>query len=252
MGAYESTARSNGTKEEEEDEAMMRLIASAMFGAVAIWGAAKMVDNTDTQERNRQSLVNSSFIRPEGLNQRSIWSPPPRGRFKMNTDGACRPTPVGIMLSRDCVVQRGPSGYGGILRDHNGKWIRGFIGFIGVADCLTSELHGILKGLEILDEFDLKGAILETDSQAAYEWVTRQGVIRGKSEIIHACWSTIMECRQLIRKNYIDVSLVPGEKANRCADKLADMAIEARYKYLEIKYPPPDLKYLVEKDAKFV
>ncbi|GJZ41133.1 polynucleotidyl transferase, ribonuclease H-like superfamily protein 1 [Tanacetum coccineum] len=67
-----------------------------------------------------------------------------------------------------------PSGYGRILRDHNGKWIRGFKGYIGVTENQTAELYGIHKGLELLDKLGYKGAILETDCKGAHEYVTRR------------------------------------------------------------------------------
>ncbi|KAK9064673.1 hypothetical protein SSX86_016055 [Deinandra increscens subsp. villosa] len=263
MGASESTARSNATKEEEEREshpanssssdgtsigAAAAIATAAAGAAVAAWGISKMLSNNPETQETQNSLVNPSHL-IESIGSivasgRSSWSPPPPGRFKLNTDGACRPKYVG-----NADVQRGPSGYGGILRDHRGKWVQGFIGFIGESDCLTSEFHGILKGLEVLDKLNLKMAILETDSQAAYEWVTRRGDGYGKSEIVRASWPMIMKCRQLADKNGIAINLVHGENANKCADKLANMGIARGEEYVEIKFLPDGLRFLVEKDA---
>ncbi|KAF5764007.1 putative ribonuclease H domain-containing protein [Helianthus annuus] len=265
MGASESTPRSNETKDEEKRKqennnslgdaiAAATAVATVAAGAAGVvWGISKMLsNNTETEESSRQvtepSLLNTSrtpVVYEAARGRRSFWSPPPPGRFKMNTDGACHP------MRQDGGVQRGPSGYGGILRDHHGNWVRGFIGFIGdQSDCFTSELYGILKGLELLDKLKLKQAILETDSQAAFQFVTGHDdeYLRQK-EIVRASWSIIQKCKQLAEKNGITFKLVPGKDANQCADKLAGMAILRRSAYVEFKDLPQELKYLVEKDG---
>nr|GFA79425.1 polynucleotidyl transferase, ribonuclease H-like superfamily protein 1 [Tanacetum cinerariifolium] len=85
MGAAESTSRTNGTNQEEE-------------------------------ERKQKS---NTMVRAAATI--STWSPTPKGLFKMNIDGACHPNEVYNNTYGDS-VDRGPSGYGGILRDHNGNW----------------------------------------------------------------------------------------------------------------------------------
>lgn len=167
----------------------------------------------------------------------------------MNTDGSSQS--IGQTPGRP---QQGPSGYGGILRDNDGSWIRGFIGFIGESDGLTSELYGILKGLEMLVKLNLKGSVLETDCKAALEWVTREdGRLPKMGNVLDENISEIItKCRQLIDENNIDIKLV-SEDANRCADKLAKMAVAKRLSYKEYDFPPDDqLRNLVAKDAKFI
>lgn len=124
---------------------------------------------------------------------------------------------------------------------------------MGVSDCLTSQFHGIFKGLELLDKLNLKGAILETDCQPAYEWITRDGDWRrAKREIIHVWWPIIMKCRELVDKNAVLFNLILRDDGNKCAEKLADMAIDRKVEHLEIKDVPWKLRYLVEQDAKSV
>ena len=178
---------------------------------------------------------------------KSTWSRPPVGRFKMNTDGVC-PYP---MIQADG-VERGLAGYAGILRNDRGIWVRGFQGsFNGeTKNIVTIELHGIHKGLKLLDKLKLKGSILESDNQAAVDWVNRQNNYRGNSPIINGCWDIIIESRQLKLKNDVAIVHIIGDNANQCADKLADIAAKKQGPYLEIRDLPPEISHLVVKDMK--
>ncbi|XP_076927919.1 uncharacterized protein LOC143591653 [Bidens hawaiensis] len=163
----------------------------------------------------------------------------------MNTDASCCPKQVG-----NGFVERGPCGYGGILRDHHGNWVRGFIGYIDEANILTSELHGVLQGLKVLDKLKHKGATLETDNKGVYEWVTGLND-RRQTEIIHESWRINQGFKDLAKKNNITIKHIPGKDANRCADRLADIARMEKTRYREIEHLPDDreLKVLVEGDS---
>ncbi|KAF5764012.1 putative ribonuclease H domain-containing protein [Helianthus annuus] len=266
MSTSRSTSRSNGTKEEEVPQqennssggsfmaAATTLATIGAGAAVAFWGISKMLSNnkeTVTQGRNRH-LMEPSLVNPHDMvyesKNRSIWSPPSIGCYKMNTDGGCHPkryvTPDGIEV--------GPSGYGGILRDHDGAWVQGFIGYIGEKDSFTAEVYGILKGLELLVQLNIKGAILEADHESLCNvHVNGEGKCEdNKSEIVRACAENIKKCRDLMVKNNITVEFVPRKCANECAHTLANIALEKKQEYLDIIDLPNELKYLVERDAK--
>nr|GEZ65924.1 putative retrotransposon Ty1-copia subclass protein [Tanacetum cinerariifolium] len=105
MGAAESTSRTNGTNQEEEERkqksnTMVRAAATISTMGVAAWGISRMLsNNTDTQE-NESAMKIQMITEPscvlEGKSQTSgiTWSPTPRGLFKMNIDGACHPNEV--------------------------------------------------------------------------------------------------------------------------------------------------------------
>ncbi|GJV28538.1 polynucleotidyl transferase, ribonuclease H-like superfamily protein 1 [Tanacetum coccineum] len=257
MGAAESTSRTNGTNQEEEERKQKSSIvvgAAATIAAVGVaaWGISRMLsDNTDTQETEPSFLLHKRHKEEyEGKSQTSgiTWSPPPPGRFKMNTDGSHRHKEEYVGPEIDSAKLH-PSGYGGILRDHNGKWIRGFKGYIGVTDNQTAELYGIHKGLELLDKLGYKGAILETDCKGAHEYVTRRDEDQGNKKSIRDSWKIIKECRKLADKNNI-VVLHIGRDANKCADRLAKSAIKKQGKYEELIVLPDEIDHLVSEDAK--
>ncbi|GKE74308.1 polynucleotidyl transferase, ribonuclease H-like superfamily protein 1 [Tanacetum coccineum] len=191
MGATESTSRTNGTNQEEEERkqkssTVVGAAATIAVVGVAAWGISRMLsDNTDTQE-TEPSYASEGKSQTSGV----TWSPPPPGRFKMNTDGSHHHKEEYVGPEIDSAKLH-PSGYGRILRDHNGKWIRGFKGYIGVTENQTAELYGIHKGLDLLDKLGYKGAILETDCKGAHEYVTRRDDDRGKKKSIHDSWKII-------------------------------------------------------------
>ncbi|KAJ1434076.1 Ribonuclease H-like superfamily [Sesbania bispinosa] len=62
------------------------------------------------------------------------WRAPLDDQIAINTDGS--------------VNQHG-TGFGGILRNANGSWIKGFYGHLHNSDILRAELHAVWKGLEL-------------------------------------------------------------------------------------------------------
>ncbi|GKB73987.1 polynucleotidyl transferase, ribonuclease H-like superfamily protein 1 [Tanacetum coccineum] len=236
---------------------------NASKNPVAAWGISRMLSDNPESRENESFMKMKMKAEPsytlEGSSQGIItWRPPPEGRLKLNTDGTCHPDEDNNNTYVDWdgdSVKRGPAGYGGILRDHNGEWVRGFIGYIGVTDSQTAELHGIHKGLVLLDKHGLTGAILETDCQGAFQWVTRRDDSRGKKKSTHDSWDIIKKCRELADKNNITITLFNRQHAkkrvNKCADKLADIAIEKRVNYKELMVLPNEICDLVSEDAKF-
>lgn len=266
MGASESTARTNGTTKDEErhqessgdsiGNGTKAAIALAAAG-VAAWQFAKMLSENQEKEnamKMKGTKLESSYLADftsssqSGYESRPVSYPIVRalsspGPYKMNTDGSCRPNqgPGGyVRITPDDPVMKGPSGYGGILRDDSGKWVRGFIGFIESSDCLTIEIHGIYKGLLLLDKLGLQGSILESDCEQATNWIIDESY-RPCSQVIKDCWDIITECKRLIHKNKIIISWCSRD-ANKCADKMAAMAVEKRLQYVEIMDLPNEIK----------
>lgn len=64
------------------------------------------------------------------------WSKPLPGWFKLNTDGASLGNP-------------GKAGGGGLIRDSEGRWIRGFSRSIGHATSVMAELWALRDGLKL-------------------------------------------------------------------------------------------------------
>ncbi|XP_024964456.1 uncharacterized protein LOC112504743 [Cynara cardunculus var. scolymus] len=254
MGSTESTGRSNRTEEEEEGQPENSSSSGGSMGAgaaiaiaaagtvMAAWGISRMISNISNSESEENddamkmkahgtessyhNLVVHQSKQYESTEPTSVWSLPPAGRFKMNTDAVCNGT------KQSDGVERGPSGYAGILRNDCGEWVRGFQGFIASTDIFTAEMYGIYNGLKLLNKPEHRGSILETDHYGASVLLNKPKKYVDKRPIVE-------KSRQLAREYDIAIKYVPRSR-NRCADRLANMAVDKCKKYLDLKKRPQD------------
>eukprot|EP00253_Pinus_taeda_P019391 PITA_19391 len=80
------------------------------------------------------------------------WSPPPINMYMLNFDGASKGNP-------------GTTGYGGAIRNHQGKALKVFFGSIGWNTNNAAELEGLWRGLKIAQKQRYSALIVEGDSQ---------------------------------------------------------------------------------------
>ncbi|KAJ0844164.1 putative ribonuclease H domain-containing protein [Helianthus annuus] len=230
MGASESTSRSNGTEEDDPQRENNRRSGGSSMGAGALATAAVVGVGVAAIGISRLLSDNTNTLERVPMGTNSTRSHPPRGPYKMTTDGGCN-----LVLG-----DRGPGWYGGVLLDHDGKWVKGFRGYVSETYTLTSELISIQKGLELLDELDLEGAILYNDNEQACEYVNGVGEYRGRSDVVRKSWHIIIKCRNLANKNNIEVKHI-GREGTKYAHKLAKMAIAKKEEYEEIEELPYEL-----------
>ena len=67
---------------------------------------------------------------------RVAWEKPPVGWMKLNSDGSALGSP-------------GKAGGGGLIRDHQGNWVRGYARAHGYTSSSKAELWALRDGLEI-------------------------------------------------------------------------------------------------------
>nr|GEW31615.1 hypothetical protein [Tanacetum cinerariifolium] len=106
-----------------------------------------------------------------------------------------------------------------------------------------AEFHGICHGLRLLAKLGYRDSVLESDSSAAIEWIKKDSY-RLKSPVIKECWEMISECKRLVHENGIDIKCISRDD-NKCADKLAFMAIEKQDTFVEIYDRPNEIKQIV-------
>ncbi|KAF2318593.1 hypothetical protein GH714_009221 [Hevea brasiliensis] len=88
------------------------------------------------------------------------WTCPPDNVFKLNTDGSL-PNLGGIACG------------GGLIRDSNGRWIKGFKAVFEKTSVLGAELWSILEGMKLAKSLGLKDIIVESDNLIAVQILTR-------------------------------------------------------------------------------
>ena len=146
------------------------------------------------------------------------WKPPSTGIFKLNTDGASKGNP-------------GKSGAGGLIRNHEGRWVAGFCHNIGTTNSLEAELSAIRDGLELVNRLRLTNVDVETDSKLAVQLIA--GSIFSGEHVN----SLVCDCRRLMAEIGSTTLTHVYREANACADILANLGVVANG--LEVFANPP-------------
>ena len=79
------------------------------------------------------------------------WEKPPRGWVKLNTDGSAMKNPD-------------RAGGGGLFRDHDGVWLKGFARGLGFTNSILAELWAPRDGLLLAKELGFQQLIIELDA----------------------------------------------------------------------------------------
>ncbi|KAK9992118.1 hypothetical protein SO802_027103 [Lithocarpus litseifolius] len=79
------------------------------------------------------------------------WEKPPVGWAKLNSDGSALGNP-------------GRAVGGGVIRDHEGQWLKGYAGPLGCTNSCMAELWALRDGLLLAKEMGLNNLIIELDA----------------------------------------------------------------------------------------
>jgi len=134
------------------------------------------------------------------------WKYPQEGWIKLNCDGACK--------------ENGDrSGCGGLLRDANGRWIKGFVRKIGACDALHAKMWGIYLGLELAWRDGISQLCVESDSKLLVDMITNNCKMNGTTLVL------IRRIQNILNRNWkIQVHHTLRE-GNRSVDWLANFSL---------------------------
>ena len=132
---------------------------------------------------------------------RVAWEKPPLGWMKLNNDGSALGNP-------------GKAGGGGLIRDHQGNWVRGFARAHGNTSSSITELWALRDGLEIAKDLGLNNLIVEMDALSIV-------LLMNNTKANLLMEPLLFDCRKLL-------AAIPNKRvvhtfceANQCADILA-------------------------------
>ena len=147
----------------------------------------------------------------------------------MNTDGFAIENP-------------GIAGCGGVLRDEQGRWIKGFARKIGITNSFVAEMWGLRDGLLICCSCNFNCVEIELDAKAIIDVLLNSNY---ENNIV----SPILDdCRQLI-SNFSQVQIRHCYcEANQCVDKLAKMGSSHNFDFTIFDNPPMDVLAIYEDD----
>lgn len=138
---------------------------------------------------------------------------PPEGWVKLNTDGSVD----------------GDSGLaccGGVIRDAEGQWLRGFSKKIGTTTSFAAELWGLRIGLLICRNLNILGLVIELDAESIVN-------VLQKSSYAYNIISLILgDCRLLISHMQRTQIKHCFRQANHCTDSLARFSFSQTFDFL--------------------
>ena len=91
------------------------------------------------------------------------WEFPTQNWFKLNSDGSALGCP-------------GLAGGGGLIRDHQGRWVKGYIRFIGWANIIEAELWAIRDGLIVCLQLQVQAIEIELDAKSVIHLLSNNEV----------------------------------------------------------------------------
>ncbi|KAF7837882.1 ribonuclease H [Senna tora] len=159
------------------------------------------------------------------------WSHPEEEWLKVNVDGACKSS----------TTER--ASCGGVIRDHEGRFLLGFAKNLGYCDVISAELWGIKLGLEVAWEMGARKIVIETDSTYAHQ------LVLSRVQKLHPCLSLVNAIHQILARQW-EVQIVHVlREANRVADFFASCATHESLDLVKFVQPPPDATHLISADA---
>ncbi|CAH9053737.1 unnamed protein product [Cuscuta epithymum] len=158
------------------------------------------------------------------------WIPPESGFFKLNCDGSSR-------------GRRKGAGAGGLIRNHKGEWVSGFILNIGKTECFKSELWALRQGLLLACDLDINKVIVEVDSESMLK------VVKKKNSLTNRIGVLVRDCQKLLADERFIKFQHTFREGNNCADSLANAAHESAKGLLILHEPPVWIKSLLQEDA---
>lgn len=158
------------------------------------------------------------------------WDKPDEGVCSLNVDGSAMTNP-------------GLAGFGGIVRDSNGKFVRGFYGSVGWSDILHAEVMAIFHGLRMCWEVGIRKLVCCSDSMLAVSLI-QQGV-----SPLHRHANELAIIHDLLRRDWEITINHTYREGNFCADFLAKMGARCNEPLVNLDAAPPGLGPLLVADA---
>jgi ribonuclease HI len=179
------------------------------------------------------SLIHKIFtaVGPANDNgQWTAWHPVDNTATVLNVDGSSLGNP-------------GISGFGGVLRRHDGSWIFGFGGNIGLSSILQAELLAIYHGLRVAWDQGHRHLVCYSDSTLALQLISTE------VNSWHLFAPIINNIKELMARDWNLQLIHTWREANATADFLAKMGANSNEAWHEFLVPPDGVLPCLQDDA---
>ncbi|XP_015971192.1 uncharacterized protein LOC107494666 [Arachis duranensis] len=200
-----------------------------LFNIDDSWSASKVVSLIRSSVREFHTI----FAMHQSLSPLSLclhWVPPPVHSVKLNCD----------------VSWFAPSGYAGfgcIIRNPDGCWLKGCTGKVEVCSVLFAELYAIWRGLLLAWESGFREVICETDCLEALFLVNQRMLSKDIPE-----WDLAKHIQEVMNWNWRVSILLIQRTANSVADCMAKAAASVADIHSNWSQPWSELQHLIDLD----
>ncbi|XP_075649790.1 putative ribonuclease H protein At1g65750 isoform X3 [Castanea sativa] len=159
------------------------------------------------------------------------WCKPQEGWFTLNSDGASLGNPR-------------KAGGEGLIHDFHGKWIKGFMRYIGISTSIIAEFWALRDGLTLASQLGITHLAVELDAKVIGDLVlSRKTSNNSYTSLLNDCRYFLGQFQQTTVKHVF-------REANRGADSLAKGACSLTSDFVVLDVPPtPNLNVIVNSDA---
>lgn len=124
------------------------------------------------------------------------------------------------------------TGAGGLIRNSNGEWIKGFSINLGVYSVTMAELWGIYQGLLLAWEIGIRDLLIEADSACAVQMIARDCFT------VNACYPLICDIKGLMARNWRVAVHHFYRESNYAANLMASHALQLPLGLHIFSFPP--------------
>ncbi|WJX23886.1 hypothetical protein P8452_13068 [Trifolium repens] len=158
------------------------------------------------------------------------WKSPQEGWVKLNCDGS----------QND---RASLAGCGGLLRDSNGKWIKGYSRKIGSCDALHAEMWGMYLGMDLAWRQGITHLHVESDSKVLVDMVTNRVKLDGRTPTL------VLRIKHLLALSWQVILSHTWREGNRSADWLANFSYSLdSFDIHVLETPPRELQSMLFDD----
>ncbi|XP_015957787.1 uncharacterized protein LOC107481944 [Arachis duranensis] len=193
------------------------------------WSASKVVSLIRSSVREFHTI----FAMHQSLSPPSLclhWIPPPVHSVKLNCDASW-------------FAPSGYAGFGCIIRNPDGCWLKGCTGKVEVCSVLFAELYAIWRGLLLAWESRFREVICETDCLEALFLVNQRMLSKDIPE-----WDLAKHIQEVMNWNWRVSVLLIQKTANSVADCMAKAAASVADIHSNWSQPWSELQHLIDLD----
>ena len=150
------------------------------------------------------------------------------GWAKLNSDGSA-------------LGNTGRVGGGGVIKDHDGHWLKGYARPLGCTNSCMVELWALRDGLLIAKEMGINNLIIELNALSV--------VLLMNNNTVNLLMEPLLtDCRNLVREIPNKQIVHIYREANQCADALAKLGASSLDSFVIFLHPPPVVENILVSD----